>query len=305
MTAQFPYTGAPRPSVALSLLFPMKVPARLQPLLEDGLIDEVLTQLMSGKEAQVYIVRCGSVLRCAKVFKEATQRSFRQAVQYQEGRSMRNSRRARAMSKKTRYGQKEQESAWLNAEVDALRKLAAAGVRVPAPHAFVDGVLLMELVMDAEGHAAPRLGDLTHSPGQARDYHARIITEIVRMLCAGLVHGDLSPFNVLVDPQGPVIIDLPQAVNAAGNNSAAMMLQRDVANMRNWFGQFAPELLDTDYGSEIWGLYESGDLHPDTALTGTVVADDTITDLRELLLVIDDARAEAAQRMARSEDEAD
>lgn len=291
--------------MALPLLFPMKVPARLQPLLEDGLIDEVLTQLMSGKEAQVYIVRCGSALRCAKVFKEATQRSFRQAVQYQEGRSMRNSRRARAMSKKTRYGQKEQENAWLNAEVDALRKLAAAGVRVPAPHAFVDGVLLMELVMDAEGHAAPRLGDLTHSPEQARDYHARIITEIVRMLCAGLVHGDLSPFNVLVDPQGPVIIDLPQAVNAAGNNSAAMMLQRDVANMRNWFGQFAPELRDTDYGSEIWALYESGDLHPDTVLTGTVVADDTITDLRELLLVIDDARAEAAQLMARSEEEAD
>lgn len=183
----------------------MKAPARLQPLLDDGLIDEVLTQLMSGKEAQIYVVRCGNKRRCAKVFKEATKRSFKQAVQYQEGRSMRNSRRARAMSKKTKYGQQEQESAWLNAEVEALRRLAAAGVRVPQPLAFVDGVLLMELIEDAEGHAAPRLGDLTHTPEQSRDYHERLIREIVRMLCAGLVHGDLSPFNVLVDASGPVI----------------------------------------------------------------------------------------------------
>ncbi|MGA0805921.1 MAG: PA4780 family RIO1-like protein kinase [Pseudohongiellaceae bacterium] len=283
----------------------MKVPARLQPLLEDGLIDEVLAQLMSGKEAQVYIVRCGSERRCAKVFKEANQRSFKQAVQYQEGRSMRNSRRARAMTKKTKYGQREQESAWLNAEVDALRKLAAAGVRVPAPLAFVDGVLLMELVMDAEGHAAPRLGDLTHTAQQARDYHARIVGEIVRMLCAGLVHGDLSPFNVLVDPQGPVIIDLPQAVDAAGNNSAAMMLERDIANMRNWFGQFAPELLGTDYGSEIWALYESGNLQPDSALTGSFVQDSTVTDIRELMQVIENARAEEQARIERMQADAE
>jgi len=280
----------------------MKVPPRLQPLLDDGLIDEVLAQLMSGKEAQVYIVRCGTERRCAKVFKEATNRSFKQAVQYQEGRTVRNSRRGRAMSKKTRYGQKEQENAWLNAEVQALRRLDAAGVRVPEPLSFVDGVLLMELVSDADGGAAPRLGDLTHSPEQARDYHSRIIGEIVRMLCAGLVHGDLSPFNVLVDSHGPVIIDLPQAVDAAGNNSAGMMLERDVANMRNWFGQFAPELLLTDYGKEIWDLYQDGDLHPDSLLTGVVEQDDTITDLRELLLVIDDARQEAAERQERAEE---
>ncbi len=283
----------------------MKVPARLQPLLEDGLIDEVLTQLMSGKEAQVYIVRCGTERRCAKVFKEATNRSFKQAVQYQEGRSVRNSRRARAMSKKTKYGQKEQESAWLNAEVDALRRLDAAGVRVPQPISFVDGVLLMELVQDAQGHAAPRLGDLQHTPEQARDYHSRIITEIVRMLCAGLVHGDLSPFNVLVDPDGPVIIDLPQAVDAAGNNSAAMMLERDVANMRVWFGQFAPELLTTDYGKEIWALYQAGNLTPDSLLTGIVAEDTTITDIRELMLVIENAKEEEAARIEREqEDEA-
>jgi RIO kinase 1 len=282
-----------------ALLSPMKVPPRLQPLLEDGLIDEVLAQLMSGKEAQVYIVRCGNERRCAKVFKEATNRSFKQAVQYQEGRTVRNSRRGRAMSKKTRYGQKEQENAWLNAEVQALRRLDAAGVRVPEPLSFVDGVLLMELVEAPDGGAAPRLGDLTHSPEEARDFHARIINEIVRMLCAGLVHGDLSPFNVLVDAHGPVIIDLPQAVDAAGNNSAGMMLERDVANMRNWFGQFAPELLQTDYGTEIWALYQDGDLHPDSVLTGVVEQDDTITDLRELLLVIDDAKQEAAEREER------
>src|SRR5690606_6320853 len=229
----------------------MKVPARLQPLLEDGLIDDVVSRLMSGKEADVYVVMCNGVRRCAKVFKEATNRSFKQAVQYQEGRAVRSSRKARAMSKKTRYGQKEQENAWLNAEVDALRRLDAAGVRVPEPLSFVDGVLLMELISDAAGDVAPRLGDITLTADQARDYHSQIIHSVVQMLCAGLVHGDLSPFKVLVDGNGPGIIDLPQAVKAAGNNSAGAMLERDVDNLRLWFGRFAPELLVTDYGKEI------------------------------------------------------
>lgn len=277
----------------------MKVPARLQPLLEDGLIDDVVSRLMSGKEADVYVVLCGGIRRCAKVFKEATHRSFKQAVQYQEGRAVRSSRKARAMSKKTRYGQKEQESAWLNAEVDALRRLDAAGVRVPEPFSFVDGVLLMELVCDAEGDVAPRLGDITLSAEQARDYHGQIIRSVVQMLCAGLVHGDLSPFNVLVDSEGPVIIDLPQAVNAAGNNSAEAMLERDVDNMRLWFGRFAPELLTTDYGKEIWALYESGNLHADSALSGLFEHDTTITDLRELMTIIDDAKREEAERLER------
>ncbi|GEN23473.1 PA4780 family RIO1-like protein kinase [Halomonas cupida] len=276
----------------------MKVPKRLQPLVDDGMIDEVIAQLMSGKEAQVYVVRCGDDLRCAKVFKEARQRSFKQAVQYQEGRKTRNSRRARAMSKKTRYGQQEQEQAWLNAEVDALYRLASAGVRVPRPCGFVNGVLLMELVSDDEGYAAPRLDDVTLSAEQARDYHGQVMADVVRMLCAGLVHGDLSEFNVLVDRHGPVIIDLPQAVDAAGNNSAAMMLERDVDNMRAYFGRFAPELLTTDYGKEIWALYEAGELHPDSSLTGHFEHDTASVDVGNLMAVIDDVREEQAERMA-------
>ncbi|HTQ99659.1 MAG TPA: PA4780 family RIO1-like protein kinase [Candidatus Acidoferrum sp.] len=278
----------------------MKTPPRLLPLLEDGLIDHVICQLMSGKEAQIYVVDCAGVRRCAKVFKDAHHRSFKQAVQYQEGRSVRNSRRARAMSKKTRFGQQEQESAWLNAEVEALRKLAAAGVRVPQPYTFVDGVLLMELITDAEGLTAPRLGDLQLTADVARTYHAQIVGEVVRMLCAGLVHGDLSPFNVLIDAAGPVIIDLPQAVNAAGNNSARMMFERDVDNMRKFFGRFAPELLEKDYGNEIWALYEAGNLHADSRLTGDFQSDDVTADLVQLLAVIEAARQEEAERLARA-----
>lgn len=277
----------------------MKVPKRLQPLVEDGLVDEVKSQLMSGKEAQIYVVRCGDAIRCAKVYKEAKQRSFKQAVQYQEGRKVKNSRRARAMEKRTRYGQKESEQAWLNAEVDALYCLAAAGVRVPEPYGFVDGVLLMELVTDADGNAAPRLNDLALTSEQAIDYYGRIIAEIVRMLCAGIVHGDLSPFNVLVDSEGPVIIDLPQAVNAAANNSAGMMLERDVVNMAIYFGGFAPELLKTDYGKEIWALYENGKLQHDTSLTGRFKRSTVDADVDKVMQVIDDAREQEDERRER------
>jgi RIO kinase 1 len=280
----------------------MKVPKRLQPLVDDGMVDEVLYQLMSGKEAQVYVVRCGDQTRCAKVFKEASKRSFKQAVEYQEGRKVRNSRRARAMSKKTKYGQKEQEDAWLNAEVDALYRLAAAGVRVPEPLGFVDGVLLMELVADEDGKAAPRLDDVILPPEQARDFHGQVIREVVRMLSAGLIHGDLSEFNVLVDANGPVIIDLPQAVNASGNNNAERMLERDVDNMRRYFGRFAPELLNTDYGKEIWALYESGDLHPESKLTGCFQHDDTAANVDELMEIIDAAKEEEWERQERMRD---
>jgi len=282
----------------------MKIPARLQPLAEDGLIDEVLRPLKSGKEADVFVVRCGSEKRCAKVFKEANLRGFKQAAQYQEGRSVRNSRRARAMSKRTRYGQKEQEKAWLNAEVEALYRLSAAGVRVPRPHGFVDGVLLMELIVDSKGNVAPRLDGMTFDQEQARDYHDRIIAEIVRMLAAGLIHGDLSEFNVLVDGDGPVIIDLPQAVNAAANNSAAMMLVRDVDRMKRFFGKFAPELLATEYGKEMWSRFAGGNLDADSTLTGTYQPSGDGVNLGELMAIIDAAREEEAERLARIREEA-
>ncbi len=282
----------------------MKIPARLKPLAEDGLIDEVLRPLKSGKEADVFVVRCGDQKRCAKVFKEANVRSFKQAAQYQEGRNVRNSRRARAMNKRTRYGQKEQEKEWLNAEVDALYRLSTAGVRVPRPHGFVDGVLLMELIVDSEGNVAPRLDAMKLSAERAREYHARIIAEIVRMLAAGLIHGDLSEFNVLVDDAGPVIIDLPQAVNAAANNSAAMMLVRDVDRMKYYFGRFAPELLKTEYGKEMWARYASGNLDTERPLTGTYQPSTDDVNLGELMDIIDAAREEEKERLERIREEA-
>lgn len=273
----------------------MKTPSRLQPLEDDGLIDEVISQLMSGKEAQVYIVRCGDKLRCAKIYKEANKRSFKQAAQYQEGRQVRNSRDARAMGKKSRYGQRGHEEAWLNAEVDALRRLHNAGVRVPQTHGFVDGVLLMDMITDAEGDVAPRLNDVQMSADDAVRFHASVMQDVVKMLCAGLIHGDLSEFNVLMAADGPVIIDLPQAVNAAGNNNAAAMLMRDVENMTRYFGRFAPELRGTFYGPEIWDLFQRGALRPGAALTGKFERRAENANIDEIMAVIEDARAQAAE----------
>ncbi|GAC1030206.1 serine protein kinase RIO [Pseudomonas sp. No.21] len=276
----------------------MKTPKRIEPLVEDGLIDEVVRPLMSGKEASVYVVRCGGELRCAKVYKEANKRGFRQAAEYQEGRKVRNSRDARAMAKGSKYGRKEQEENWQNAEVAALFRLAAAGVRVPKPYDFLDGVLLMELVTDGYGDAAPRLNDVDLTPEDAREFHAFMIGEIVKMLCAGLVHGDLSEFNVLLDPYGPVIIDLPQAVDAAGNNHAFRMLERDVGNMASYFGQFAPELLYTRYAKEMWALYEDGKLTPDAKLTGEFAEPEDTADVDAVMREIKAALAEEARRQA-------
>jgi RIO kinase 1 len=277
----------------------MKPPKRLLPLLDEGLVDEVLSQLMSGKEANVYVVRCGDAIRCAKVYKEATHRSFRQAVDYTENRRVKNSRQARAMERGTRYGRQAREEAWQNAEVDALNRLFDAGVRVPHPYGFFEGVLLMELVVDEDGHAAPRLNDVLFEPEDARRHHAALIAEVVRMLGAGVVHGDLSEFNILLAADGPVVIDLPQAVDAAGNNHASRMLLRDVANLRNFFGRFAPELLDTAYGPEIWDLYRRGRLTSATPLTGRFVPDESTVDLAAVMREIDDARLEEAARRAR------
>ena len=266
------------------------------PLVEEGLVDEVLRQLKSGKEAVVYVVRCGEEVLCAKVYKEAEKRAFRQAVQYTEGRKVKNSRRARAMEKGSRYGREELEAAWQNAEVTALHRLADAGVRVPKPRNFLEGVLLMELVTDDNGHAAPRLIDVELTAEQARTYHLFLIRQVVRMLCVGLIHGDLSEYNVLVDSQGPVIIDLPQAVDAAGNNSAAEIFKRDVHNLAVWFGNFAPELLATDYGPEIWSFYEKGALLPDTPLTGRFRHDTHRADVGSVIREIDDVKKEEMAR---------
>ena len=280
----------------------MKTPKRLQPLVDEGVIESVARQLMSGKEAMVFVVRSGGEVRCAKVYKEADKRSFRQAVDYTENRKTKNSRQARAMAKGTRFGREAQERAWQSAEVDALYRLAAAGVRVPKPYNFHEGVLLMELVTDAEGNAAPRLNDVSFTAGEALELHDLMIREVVRMLCAGVVHGDLSEFNVLVGADGPVIIDLPQAVDAAGNNHAPRMLVRDVDNLRRFFGRFAPELLATDYGKEIWASYESGRLTPDVELTGHFAADETTADLEDVMREIDDARLEEAARISRMQE---
>ena len=276
----------------------MKIPKRIQPLVDDGWIDEVISRLMSGKEADIYVVRCGSDIRCAKVYKEAAKRSFKKAAQYQEGRKVRNSRRGRAMEKGSKFGRKQQEEIWQNAEVDALSRVALAGVRVPETFGCLDGVLLMELITDDEGDVAPRLGDVSMSAEQALEDHALVMEYVMRMLCTGLVHGDLSEFNVLVDSQGPVIIDLPQAVDAAANNNAQVMFERDVNNMRNYYGQFAPELLKTQYAKEIWALYEDGELYPETILTGFFEDDADDADVDS---VLEDIKAVLAEEEARLE----
>lgn len=277
----------------------MKTPKRLQPLIEDGLVDEVLYQLMSGKEATVYVVKSQGEIQCAKVYKEAMKRSFKKAAQYQEGRKVKNTRRARAMEKGSSFGRKQQEDAWQNAEVDALFTLSAAGVRVPQPYGCYDGVLLMELVTDDEGNVAPRLNDVSMSAEQAREDHAQVMMYVMLMLCAGVVHGDLSEFNVLVDDYGPVIIDLPQAVDAAANNNAFSMLQRDVRNMTEYYAEFAPELLQTHYAEEMWALFEAGELTPETVLSGQFEFDNTTADVDTVLEEIKAAFAEEQARLER------
>ena len=274
----------------------MKIPGRIEPLVREGFVSEVIRQLMSGKEATVYVVRCGTEICCAKVYKEANKRSFRQSVNYTEGRKTKNSRRARAIEKGTSYGRNAQEEAWQNAEVDALYQLAAAGVRVPKPYNFYEGVLLMELITDNEGNAAPRLNDLILTAELSREYHHALIVEVIRMLCTGMVHGDLSEYNVLVDSKGVVIIDFPQVINAAANNQARDMLLRDVNNLAIYFGRFAPELLSTNYGMEMWSLYQSNKLHPDSVLTGHFECIEKPVNLNGVMREINDTLKEERAR---------
>lgn len=255
----------------------MKVPPQLLPLLGDGLIDAAVRPLRSGKEAAAFVVRCGHGLRCAKAYEDAGQRGFRQVVNYQEGRKVHSRRQARAMEKRTRHGRREQEAVWHNAEVDALYRLAAAG------------------------DAAPRLGDLTLSAEEATDCHAQLIGEVVRMLCAGMVHGDLSEYNVLLTAGGPVIIDLPQVVDASANNNARALLERDVASLAGYLGCYAPLLLGSAYGPQIWRLYAAGALHPDSILSGQVEADTTPANVGDVLREIDAACLQAEQRQAARE----
>lgn len=283
----------------------MKIPKDLQPLIDDGIVDNVIRPLKSGKEASVYLVACGADVRCAKVYKSVEQRGFHKLAEYQEGRKTRNSRDQRALGKRSKHGREVEQAAWKNAEVDALYRLDAAGVRVPKPHGYFDGVLLMELVVGADGNAAPRLNDVAPTAEVARAWHHDLIAEIVRMLCAGLIHGDLSEFNVLVGVDGLVIIDLPQAVDAAGNNNAFRMLERDVNNVRAYCGRFAPELLDTEYAHEIWALYTENLLQPDSSLTGRFVHDETPADVDGVLRQIEEAREEAIHRKSYLEDRDD
>jgi RIO kinase 1 len=277
----------------------IKASHRLQPLLDEGLITSVERQLMSGKEATVFVVRCGEEVRCAKVYKAPEERGFRRAADYLENRKVRNSREARAMAKGSKFGRKMSEEHWQSAEVDALFLLASVGVRVPKPFNFYEGVVLMELVADADGNAAPRLNDVVMTPDEARLHHDSLVREVVRMLCAGIVHGDLSEFNILMAADGPVIIDLPQAVNAAGNNQAAKMLERDVDNLRSYFGRFAPELLRTQFAKEIWSQYEHGTLTPDTVLTGKYFKQQGAVNLSSVLSEIEDAKLEDQARRLR------
>ncbi len=275
----------------------MKTPDALQPLVTDGLIDEVLRPVMSGKEAAVYVVRAGDQVLCAKVYKDATHRNFRNRAQYMEGRLQQDSRQARAMDKGSRFGQQETEQAWRTAEVDALFSLADAGVRVPEPLSFAHGVLLMELIVDEHGDPAPRLLNVPLDEQAAVRLHAAVIKDVVRMLCAGVVHGDLSEYNVLVTPDGPVIIDLPQVVDSALNNNAKAFFERDVDHLATFLGRIAPQLRTTDYAREIWDLYEQGLLHPDTQLTGRYERVAKAADVEAVFEAIADAADEAASRM--------
>jgi RIO kinase 1 len=274
----------------------IRVPEALVPLVDQGIIDEVIRPLMAGKEAQVYLVVADGTLRVAKVYKEVEHRSFKHRAAYTEGRKVRNTRQQRAMAKKSKYGKAEIETAWRNAEVDAMRTLWAAGVRVPEQFDFVDGVLLMELVHDGDWGPAPRLADVQFSPEEANDLFLHLVHEVAKMLCAGVVHGDLSDFNVLIGHDGPVIIDFPQWVDPAGNLNARKLLLRDVDNLTSFLARHDPSLKRTRYAEEMWALYEANTLTPQTELTGKFRRSQRLADTSSLLAEIESIEAEERKR---------
>ncbi len=276
----------------------MRFPSALSALLEQGIIESVVRPLMSGKEAQVYLVVSGGEERVAKVYKDAAHRSFTKRAEYTEGRRTRNSRDARAMARGSRHGKEQEEAAWRNTEVEMVYRLRAAGVRVPTPHHFLDGVLVMELIKDAEGQPAPRLAEADLDAVQAEAIFDQLLREVTRMLCAGVVHGDLSDFNVLLDKDGPVIIDLPQAIDAAHNQGARRILLRDVNNLHRFLRGFGPTTRPMRHGAELWDLYARGDLRPDTALTGNHTPSDHDVDLRALLWELEQDEQDEQRRRA-------
>ena len=282
----------------------MNTPQQLDTLLEYGIIQQVTRPLMSGKEAQVFVVVAGGEECVAKVYKEASERTFKHRSIYTEGRRTRNSRDERAMAKRTRHGQKKDEDAWRRAEVDVIYRLRDAGVRVPEPLDFAEGVLVMELVKNADGQPAPRLGDLSFEPDEAREIYETLVREVVRMLCAGVIHGDLSEFNVLMTNTGPVIIDFPQSVDPAQNPNARRLLLRDVQNLHRFLARFAPNDPIRPYGEEIWALFEANRLRPDTKLQGRYKAPRGKVDTREVMSLIDDADRSARRRRGEGSEDA-
>ncbi|HWV36873.1 MAG TPA: RIO1 family regulatory kinase/ATPase [Vulgatibacter sp.] len=236
----------------------------LELLLADGVIDEVVSRLKSGKEADVWLVVHEGRLVAAKIYKERSSRNFKNNAGYTEGRRVRNSRTQRAIDKGSRFGQAAAEEAWKSAEADSLYKLHAAGVRVPTPVMFYEGVLLMELVTGADGHPAPRLIDAGIRPAEAAALYADLRAQVVKMLCCDLIHGDLSPYNVLLGAEGPTIIDFPQTIAAAANNQAACYFRRDLENLRHFFAGLDRSLHGrAGDAREIWRAYERRELTPD------------------------------------------
>jgi RIO kinase 1 len=236
----------------------------LAPLVADGVVEEICARLKSGKEADLWLVRHGGALVAAKVYKAREARSFRNNAGYKEGRQVRDTRTQRAMDRGSRFGQAAAEEAWKAKEADALHALHAAGVRVPRPVMFYEGVLLMELVVDAHGHPAPRLVDARIAREEAVPLYADLRAQAVRMLGCDLIHGDLSPYNVLLGRDGPVVIDFPQVVGAAHNSQAESFFRRDLENLRRFFAAVDPALRCAEGDAhEIWRAYVRRELTPD------------------------------------------